>query len=289
MADKIIADEVLTREIGPRPPAGGEELYYDFAADTSAVAVDVSGYGRDGTISGCVWTNSGPHTGGAMFFDGVNDYIAANGCPDFPAWERYTVSLWFLHNGGGDFNSGYGHKILDKTTWYHDWKLSLYYWDGSIGLGMYENGVSYGIGDASINYMDDTWHHVVVVRDETNGELWVDGNLKSVSGSMFSVYSDSDVCVGNSFSGDSYQRQSWSGLLDEVRVYGRALSSNEVAQLYVEGCLTVTNTPSPAISVTTGLTVAGSLTVTGGVFFVGGVLYSQPLGDLSCGSYTNSP
>jgi hypothetical protein len=287
--EKIVADEVLTREIGPRPPAGGEELYYDFAADAGAVAADASGNGRDGTVSGCVWTDGGPYAGGAMFFDGVDDYIAADGCPDFPAWERYTVSLWFLHNGGGDFNPGYGHKMVDKTSWYHDWTLILYPFGGTVGLSIYEGGASTAIADYVTDYMDSSWHHLAVIRDGPDGRLWVDGALKSTCTNMFSVYSTSDVCVGYSFSGDYYQRKSWSGLLDEVRVYGRALPSNEVAQLYAEGFLTLTNTPAPVVSVTADLTVAGGLTVTGNVSFAGGVLYSLPLGDLSCGVYTNAP
>jgi len=43
------------------------------------------------------------------------------------------------------------------------------------------------------------------------------------------------------------------------------------------------------VSVTTNLVVRGGLTVTGGVSFTRGVYYSRPLGDLSCGIYTNAP
>jgi hypothetical protein len=100
---------------------------------------------------------------------------------------------------------------------------------------------------------------------------------------MFSVYSTSDVCVGYSFSGDSFQRKSWSGLLDQVRIFDRALSPAEVAALHAEG------SPSAAVSVTASLAVGGGLAVTGPVSFASGVLYSRPLGDLSCGSYTNAP
>jgi hypothetical protein len=272
-ADSVRADEVLTLEIGVRPPEAPETLYYSFTNDTAQAVADDSGNGYEGIASGCVWSSGGPYAGGCLSFDGVDDCINAGAAPDFPSWAAYSVSVWFLHNGGGDFGPGYGHKILDKTSFYHDWKLALYP-DGGFGsvyLGLYEGGANAGLSDGTSNYMDNAWHHVAVVRDGANGEFWVDGVLKAACGGMFSVYSYSDVCVGNSFSGDSYQRKCWSGMLDEVRIFDRALSSNEVVRLYAEGSLLVTNVAAEAVSVTTNLTVCGGLTVTGSVSFAGGV------------------
>jgi hypothetical protein len=198
------------------------------------------------------------------------------------------VSVWFLHNGGGDFGPGYGHKIVDKTCFYHDWNLNLYPGSGGVGLGLYENGTGIGM-DGATNYMDNAWHHCVVIRNGNLGEFWVDGVRTGFLENMFSVYSYSDVCVGNSFSDDYYQRKSWSGMLDEVRIYDRALSSNEVVRLYTVGALLVTNAAPDAVVVSTNLTVTGGLTVTGRVSFAEGVFYTRPLGDLSCGIYTNAP
>jgi len=287
--DRIFADGIYVREIGMRPPKAPETLYYPFASDGGGTTEDMSGNGYVGTVSGCVWTNSGPH-GGSVFFDGVNDYIDVGAAPDFPAWGAYTVSVWFLHNGGGDFGEydQCGHKIIDKTTWYHDWCIYLWPPNGGVGLRMYENGFGYLI-DETVNYKDGVWHHVAVTRDGTDGQLWLDGVLKASCGTMFPVYSSSDVCVGNSFSGDSLQQKCWSGMLDEVRIFDRALSSNEVVRLYTEGALLATNAAPDAVVVSTNLTVMGGLAVTGQVSFAGGVRYVLPLGDLSSGIYTNAP
>jgi hypothetical protein len=281
-AEKVYADEVLTREIGLRPPPDGM-LFYPFDEDEMGTVSDASGNGNDGAASGCVWTNAGHRSAGAMSFDGVDDSVNAGSVSNFPALDRYSVSLWFLHNGGGSFTPGYGQKMLDKTSWYHDWRLYLYPDDGGVGLYIYEGGVGAGMGGRTGGYMDNTWHHVAVVRDGPDGQFWVDGDLHGTCTNMFSVYSTSDVCVGYSFSGDYYQRKSWSGLLDQVRIFGRAISAAEVASLYAEGA------PSAAVSVTTNLAVNGGLSVTGDVSFASGVLYSRPRGDLSCGIYTNAP
>ena len=281
-AEKVVADEVLTLEIGARPPPDGI-LTYLFDENGGNAIEDTSGEGNNGVASGCVWTSAGHRSTGAMSFNGTSGFINAGQVANFPALSQYSVSLWFLHDGGGDFSSGYGHKMLDKTSMYHDWKLALHYWDGSIGFGIYEGGANIGIGDGSINYMDNAWHHVAVVRNGPDAWFWVDGELKSTCGNMFSVYSSSDVCIGNSFSGDFYQRKSWSGLLDQVRIFDRTLSPAEVVALYTEG------SPLASVTVTAGLAVSGGLSVTGQVSFASGVLHSRPLGDLSCGSYTNAP
>lgn len=290
-ADKVYADEVLVREIGVRPPKAEEALYYPFESDQGDDVWDGSGNGYDGTAYGCVWTNDGAYAGGAMYFDGGrdSDCLEVGSAPDFPSWDAYTVSVWFLHDGGGYMGGDqYGHQMIDKTDFYHDWHLYLWPLEGSgVALGMYENGVSVGMVDVSANYMDSAWHHCAVVKNGSQGEFWVDGALKATSDSLFPVYNSMTLCVGNSRVSNSYWAHGWSGMIDEVRIFDRALSSNEVSRLYTEGALTVTNIARSAVSVTTNLTVCGGLTVTGAVSFVEGVRYARPLGDLSWGIYTN--
>ncbi len=263
-------------------------LFYDFAeAPADGVVADRSGNGHDGAASGCAWTSAGRFHGGAMAFDSNADSVNAGTDLDFPAWERYTVSLWFLHDGGGDKGPQYGHKMLDKTDWYHDWHLHLHPpgqeggGAGEIGLTLYEARREAGFADNSRNYADGAWHHVAVVRDGTYGEFWVDGTLhSSTSTDMMSVTNSAPVCVGNSYSGDSFQRKGWHGLLDEIRIFDRALSMDEVRALHAEGALRL------GVCFDGGVDVRGGLDVAGGAAF-GGAVYARPLGDLSCGAFTN--
>ena len=267
---------------------GGGVLFYDFAeAPADGVVADRSGNGHDGAASGCAWTSAGRFHGGAMAFDSNADSVNAGTDLDFPAWERYTVSLWFRHDGGGDKGPQYGHKMLDKTDWYHDWHLHLHPpgqeggGAGEIGLTLYEARREAGFADNSRNYADGAWHHVAVVRDGTYGEFWVDGTLhSSTSTDMMSVTNSAPVCVGNSYSGDSFQRKGWHGLLDEIRIFDRALSMDEVRALHAEGALRL------GVYFDGGVDVRGGLDVAGGAAF-GGAVYARPLGDLSCGAFTN--
>ena len=216
-------------------------LYYSFSSNlVNGVVLDETTNSCDGVATGCSWLQNGRFNGGALEFFGNSSKVDAGSNLDFPSWSRYSVSLWFLHDGGGDMGPQYGHKMLDKTSFYHDWHLFLFPQGdtaGRIGLTMYEGGASLGIGDGSRDYMDGEWHHVAVVRDGAHGEFWVDGELVVETNAMFSVYSSSALCVGNSYSGDYYQRKGWSGVIDEVRVFERPLSTNEVVSLYREGTM----------------------------------------------------
>jgi hypothetical protein len=289
-ADRVLADQVLVREIGMRPPKAPDALYYSFDSDQGGSVTDDSGNGHDGTVYGSVWSSTGPYAGGAMGFNYDGACVEVGTAPDFPSWDAYSVSVWFLHDGGGYMDpSQYGHQMIDKTDWYHDWHLYLWPFGGSVGVGMYENGVGVGMGDGSINYMDNAWHHCVVIKNGNLGEFWIDGALKSTCDVLFPVYNSMTLCVGNSRVSNWYWAHSWSGKIDEIHIFDRAISSNEVARLYTEGSLPVTNVSASAVSVSTNLTVCGGLTVTGLVSFAEGVHYALPLGDLSCGIYTNRP
>ncbi len=221
-----------------------------------------------------------------MAFDSNDDSINAGYDLDFPSWERYSVSLWFLHDGGGDMGPQYGQKMIDKTSYYHDWHLSIHpvgHADdtGGISLSLYEEGPGGGMADNSRNYGDGLWHHVAVVRDGANGQFWVDGVLKDTSTNMVSVFSYSPLCIGNSYSDDWYQQKGWSGLLDEIHVFGRPLRADEIAALHEVGAMRLTD-----VRFGTGVAVDGNLSVSGTVSLAGGA-YLRPLGDLSCGIYTN--
>ena len=74
-----------------------------------------------------------------------------------------------------------------------------------------------------------------------------------------------------------------------MRVFDQALGSNDISRLYAENRLPGTNAVPIALLVTTNLAVGGCVTVSGEVSFAEGVLFSRPLGDLSCGSFTNAP
>jgi hypothetical protein len=295
-AATVSADLARVGVIAPPRPADdrtGLALYLPFGTGQGSAVADASGNGHSGTAANCAWTNAGRFAGGAMSFNGADSSIALPSAPNFPAWGIYSVSVWFRHDGGG-YHGGYqyGHKIIDKTSMMHDWIINLCPHaspQGYVSFFAYEGGNARVMWDSSgKNYMDNAWHHVAVVRDGADGQLWVDGALKDSISDMIPVNSASALCVGNSFSADPAQRVSWSGLIDEVRVYGRALSPAEIGKLREEGLLAL-SAPGAPVTVAGGLAVSGGLTVAGAATFRGGARCLQPSGNLPGGSHTGAP
>jgi len=296
--ETLVADEVRTFEISALPEVSKDAvLYYAFAKDMGSLVVDSSPNGRNGTVSGAVWSGEGKYNGGAMLFPsngGISRIVVSLPMPYFFKESAYSVSAWFLHDGTYVGLNNNGQKIIDLTcangTYY--WRLHVISSGSNMGaLGftfcnfppIYVDPVIRTMTDASQNYMDNTWHHVVVVRNGNIGQLWVDGVLKQQISNMIAPSANNmsqGMGIGNSLVSATAQKN-WYGKLDEIQIFQRALSPEEILILHQNSL--------PPISVTSDLVLDGNLTVTGEAVFEGGIRHVLPLGDLSSGIYTNAP
>jgi len=117
------------------------------------------------------WTTSG-RIGGALEFDGDEDWVEVTHDPNFDITESMTVTVWIKIN---DFGGAY-QSIIGK---YDNWKFERGPEVGGLGgtiLWVIEGGApwtTYG----SENIDDGEWHHLAGVYDGTTGEqyLYVDG------------------------------------------------------------------------------------------------------------------
>lgn len=217
----------------PLPPVltNGLVLHYSFDDEAGAQIKDQAGHGHQGVSHGTVPTPHGK-CGSALAFDGQDAFaeIAPGTLPDLPAWKNYTISVWFLNDGKGDHGQGYGQKILDQTEMYHDFYLCVRQ-DGSLAFTTYE-GSAAGMEDSSRDFRDGKWHHAVVIKKGSHGELWVDGKLSCTNDSLKSVTSKSPLLAGNSKSSDPLQRKAWSGKIDELMIFNTALPAEGIRLIH---------------------------------------------------------
>ena len=105
----------------------------------------------------------------------------------------------------------------------------------NIGDGVSDNTLN---SSATIN--DDTWHHVVVTRNLSTGErqIFIDGNLDSSdtastvlldSPVLLTIGAKSDASDPDPSSPDYNGSNGYEGLLDDIQIYNRVLTSDEVA------------------------------------------------------------
>lgn len=185
---------------------------------------------------------------GAIELDGVDDYVRLP--YNEPVWlpeKDFTISLWAfcerdygvargpesfldLNNAEeGSYNSENGCHLLRKTS------------DGKILFRM-----------ATLTDVDDNllsegsiepgrWYHIVAVRNGGWQGIYIDSQLDSSRSCTADpikyqgTYDNDSVTIGKSSSKDNPSSDFLKGLVDEVMIFNRAMSGEEVADLMYFG------------------------------------------------------
>jgi len=200
---------------------------WHFSEGTGTFAADSSGQGNNGTIyNGEIWTtNRQGEANSAISFDGNGNYVKIENSNasghSLDLRENFTISSWIYANSLSTFSTIVGKR--NSSGYQYQLRLNL----GYISLLT-------SSGSITSDLLVDTgkWHYVSVVRDTTSGmtTLYLDGRSYSTV-NLGIAYQGSDVTVGKNADGTHV----FNGSIDEVRIYNRALSADEIKQLYGEG------------------------------------------------------
>ncbi len=202
-------------------------MYLPMNEGAGATAYDSSGNGNNGAITGASWVDG--KYGKCLSFDGTDDYVDTFN-PQFLA-ANFTITCWFRND---DTDHTQNREIFtqrenpDLTV---DAIALQHGTDHKLVLHAMNNGVQVFNATISNTVSHGEWHQVVVGRNGGSLFIFVDG-VNVTSGS--SVTGDLPVFASNLFIGltTSYWAFSWEGLIDDFRVYNRALSQAEVSALY---------------------------------------------------------
>jgi hypothetical protein len=190
--------------------------------ETSGDVVD--GFGsNNGTNYGATRGVEGK-IGNAFDFDGTNDYVSFEGLTD--NLQSFTTSQWIYVDGSN------GGRLFERSG-----NIQTSFIDEDMRIIVYISGVTSDWVRTPINSItDSTWHHIVFEYDKDNSKVrvYIDGNLEVEStqsgdvidpdGKYFTAGRRNDV-------GDGY----FKGKIDEVGIWSRALTSDEVEALYNNG------------------------------------------------------
>jgi hypothetical protein len=193
---------------------------------------DTSGNGNNGSMRNMATSSAYARgvLGQALTFDKVNDFVDIPAPSVLQGLAAFTVSLWAKSDSyqslGGAFS------IYDGTT--SGTLFLIYPYDPSNGNGTrvyFNSGAVIDQNDGAI--ADGKWHHFLFVsRSATDHELFVDGVSVATSTISKTLPATlSHISIGAWRSGT----QLYGGSIDDVRVYGRALSNDEIKQLYQMG------------------------------------------------------
>lgn len=228
-------------------PVGGapvtSSLIGHWALDetSGASAPDTSGSGFTGTLENMEnqdWVDGVDSN--ALLFDGNNErvVIASNASFDIATGGSFSQFNWFKKtsdcgaNAGGDNEvmvTRWGGNFTDRTWWFGCDAAT-----DELEINFYGSATSISVNGPVID--DGLWHYGGWVYDGSVGEvrLYLDGEL--VNRQAYTLDANMNVanpvCIGGYDNTCSDSRFFFDGLIDDVRIYNRALSTTEVNQLY---------------------------------------------------------
>jgi len=197
-------------------------------------AIDSGAYGNHGTLvgmSGTEWTAG--ILGGALEFAGTAanpQYVDVGNPSSLRLYDSATISAWVKMNpNNGGAYMGVGGKLKSKSDWYKGFALVRH---RSNVFRLWCDDGAYGLVDATSDtiYTDTEWHHLVGVIDAGRSSLYVDGVKQAQEGNVDLTDSGGHAYIGKQYAVPDEHR-CWKGVIDEVRIYCRALSAEEIAGL----------------------------------------------------------
>ncbi|MGG1513828.1 sialidase family protein [Paenibacillus oryzisoli] len=211
-------------------PSSAPVGYWKFNETSGTAASDSSGNGHAGTVyNGAVWAAG--KAGGGLNFDGTNDYVDVGNKVSLQFGKGdFTAAAWVKTDtvSGNRFIFWYGDVGTDVPSWWVQMQAGK--------LAFQVDGTSAPTGnfvstDTAVLPLG-VWTHIAVTREASIIRIYVNGvETKGIyTSSIPDVTSASNgLVIGKDKNGTT---RYWDGMIDEVRVYDRSLSSTEVQALW---------------------------------------------------------
>jgi PKD repeat protein len=204
--------------VAPPPSGNGLVAAYGFDEGGGSTTADQSGNNNSGALIGTAWSTNG-HTGNALSFNGATSRVSVTDADSLDLTTALTLEAWIRpsaltawrtvvlkERSGGIVYSLYANNSADRPA-------------GQVDIGGEQNAA--GLTKLPL----DTWTHLAATWDGATLRLYVngvEGGSKAVTGELFNSSGTLDI-GGNNVWGEHF-----AGLIDDVRVYNRALTENEV-------------------------------------------------------------
>jgi hypothetical protein len=269
-------------------PTNGLIAYYPFNGNAN----DVSGNGNNGTVNGATLaTDRFGNVSSTYNYNGINSFISTNFMPPTLNQSR-TISLWFNDDDASSMtNNGYTYSIVSYGASTDicsqaggRFELNVFYNQSASGRCLRLDGLctatyaqsAYGSG----------WHNFTVTYDNSfgnfisNSKMYIDGALITTSNynasTIINTLNLTNFTIGKSPSSNSPTQRFFKGSIDDIGVWNRALTQQEITNLY-----TADNT-CQSLVINTGMLSFNPVTYTNTV-----TIYPNPANDqitIDCGT-----
>jgi hypothetical protein len=229
---------------------------YNFDAGSGSTLTDNSGHCNNGAINGASW-NAGGKNSGALSFNGTSNSVSIPDSSSLRLTNGMTLEAWVKPS------------IVDNT-----WRTILFKVQSQAQAQSYDliSGSDHPGPGVQINTTGEhttygtqlsanTWSHVAGTYDGTTLQFYVNGTSVASSAASGNMGEDGGaLLIGNSFWNEYF-----SGLIDDVRIYNKALTAAQItSDMNTAVGSSSSDTTAPTVSLTAptaGATVSGNITV----------------------------
>jgi len=197
---------------------------YNYYVNIENTAFD-DGYGNyfSGILDDSTWNFSvitpDSFAGNALDFDGINDYVEIADDNSLDLTNNYTIEVWIKPT---QFNALDGIVSKYQTPNADGYYLRLLPDSPYTGLNFDGMKTANGILEAN------KWYHIAAVNNNGTRNLYLNGELQSLSGTANTVQSNSDnFCIGVDY---LTQARHFHGKIDEVRLWNVARTESEIRE-----------------------------------------------------------
>jgi hypothetical protein len=201
-------------------------LYLSLNEGSGNKVTDGSQYGNDGVINGAKWVDG--KFGKALQFDGATTDVKIPASESLDLTDAYTLAAWI--NAGSTQTDWC--RIIDKGQDPTSGYVLLLSNDRKVQTTAYTAVKCEVFGKTPVN--DNNWHHVAGVYDSKKNSLFV--YTDGVDETTMKMQPNSSAVVLNKFNlhlgyTEAHDGLRFNGIIDEVRIYNRALPAAEIKQM----------------------------------------------------------
>lgn len=210
--------------------------WWNFDEGSGTTAKDISGYENHGTIVGAKYVDGVPGTGGtALDLGEGGNYVDVGNSSVFNFQDEFTLSVWIKADSidevvGGVITKG------QEGGWINNEYMLLRSSGDSMRFYVSDGTSSNNINIARIDLATGNWIHVIGTISRITGEMkaYLNGEIyNQIAVTIDEINSTTKnlrIGQGHSSSGGTW----FGGLIDDVRIYSRALTAFEVQTLYAQ-------------------------------------------------------
>jgi len=215
----------------------GLVAHWTFDEGSGDVARDVTGNGHDARLTGTEWVLS--PRGYALRFDAKEDAARYGDPASMNMSGDMTLAVWARVDPTIDPDTC--HLLIGDTGWAVERNFSLYLHGSGVLRFGWTDGSTVGSLTAPSNLLNGTWKHVVVVANSTDlhASMYIDGEVVGETRMPVPI---SKTVFTERLTGWFYNGF-FTGDIDDIRLYSRALPDDQVRALYAaEADVQVSNT-----------------------------------------------